>query len=294
MNLPDLPTKETAVLRVGTYNMLNGGLDGWTNNDSSTRGLSSRRWQKQMTLLKLLNLDVLLLQEAKFFDSDGMAWAKATGKALQMEWRLARSGSHGCHLMTLVRPGRVSFRDFVPDAAEGKFHHTLSRADLVAEESGWNFRILSTHLAPFSPEIRDGEATWLTEFGAADDVIVAGDLNGMWPGDAEPTSWDWLPEELHSRHRRLNPDGTYGPSNRDALARLRNAGFRDPVSDLGHPWAATVGHWSDRESYPMRSDYILPAKGVADRLRALKVVSTPEVRALSDHLPVIADFSLSS
>ncbi|MFD8847817.1 endonuclease/exonuclease/phosphatase [Streptomyces sp. NPDC059604] len=289
MLLTDFLIKPKGNLRVCTYNMLDGGLDGWKGNPTSTHGLSAGRWGRQMELLNLLDLDILLLQEAKSFDSDEMAMARATGEALGMDWRLAPSGSHGCHLMTLVRHGRAAFRDFVPDAAEGKFHHTLSRADIVTE-SGWGVRVFNAHLAPFSSEARSIEAGWTTEFGCADDVILAGDLNGMWPGDPEPDSWDWLPPHLHSRHRRLDPGGAYGPSNRDAQAKLQLAGFRDPVSSLGYPWAATVGHWSETERYPMRSDYILPAAGTAALLTGWAVIRTPVSCELSDHLPVVADF----
>ncbi|MCX5103622.1 endonuclease/exonuclease/phosphatase family protein [Streptomyces sp. NBC_00439] len=292
MLLTDLLPKPKGTLRICTYNLLNGGLDGWTDGLTSTRGLSTTRWRGQMELLRKLDLDVLAVQEAKLYNSGGMA--EATGKALEMDWELAPSGSHGCHLVTFVRRGRVSFRGFVPDAAEGKFHHTLSRASLVSEESGWRFDLFNTHLAPFNPDDRSSEVGWVTEFGTADDVIIAGDLNGMWPGDAEPENWDWLPVNLHSRHRRINPDGTYGPSNRDAQAKLRHAGFSDPVTSLGYPWGATVGHWSASENYPMRFDHILPSAGCSGRLRGWKIIRTPNVCRLSDHLPVVADFSLST
>ncbi|MFJ6017464.1 endonuclease/exonuclease/phosphatase family protein [Streptomyces sp. NPDC092952] len=285
----DFPVKSQGTLRVCTYNVLTGGLDGWEGSTTSTHGLSTTRWEQQMKILNSLDLDVLLLQEATAFDTDEMAMARATGQALGMDWKLAPSGSHGCHLMTLVRHDRVTISDFVPDAAEGKFHHTLSCAHIVTSH-GWRARIFNTHLSPFSPEARSIEVGWITEFGCADDVILAGDLNGSWPGDPEPESWDWLPPHLHSRHRRLTPDGTYGPSNRDAQVKLHLAGFRDPVRALGHPWAATVGHWSQSERYPMRPDHILPSAGAAALLTDWGVVRTPAALALSDHLPVVADF----
>ncbi|MFI9630038.1 endonuclease/exonuclease/phosphatase family protein [Streptomyces sp. NPDC052042] len=285
---------EQGVLRIGTYNMLDGGLDGWGKNTNNTRGLSTEHWKRQMEVLGELRLDVLALQEAKHYDSDDFALAKATGSALGMNWKLAPSARHGCHLMTLVRPAQVEIRDFVMDAAAGAFHHTVSRARLVMVRTGEELDFFNTHLAPFSPQKRCEEVTWLTEHGGRGDAVLVGDLNGPGVADPEPTDEEWktFPSELHSRHRYLNPDGSYGMSDRRPLATLRHAGFRDVVADLGYPWAPTVGHWSAREPLRMRFDHILPAKGMASRLGDVEVVDTPVTRGLSDHLPVVAEFTL--
>ncbi|MFI9040883.1 LuxR C-terminal-related transcriptional regulator [Streptomyces sp. NPDC053726] len=97
-------------LRIATYNMLDGGIDGF----DSGGDLSTVRWEQQMALLRdVVMPDVLCLQEAKHFDKDDDKMAGATAEALGMDWRLAPSASHGCHLMTLVRPGRAAFMDFM-------------------------------------------------------------------------------------------------------------------------------------------------------------------------------------
>ncbi|MFE3146537.1 endonuclease/exonuclease/phosphatase family protein [Streptomyces sp. NPDC059218] len=280
------------VLRVVTYNVCEGGLDG-DGVENGTGAIDISRWEQQIDLMGRLEPDVLCLQECKYYDRGGFEMAKRTGQALDMEWYLAPSSSHGSHLMTLVNPRVVEVRRFVPDAAERKLHHTLARADLVARRTGWNFTVLNTHLDPFSPANRIREASWLTEYGARDDVILAGDLNSEAPGDPAVTSWGWLPKELHSRHRFQNPDGTYAGSDRRALSALLHAGFRDPVTHLGFPPARTVGYWSPSERRDFRSDYVLPSRGLAPRLKNLLVPDTHDTRAMSDHLPVCADFALS-
>ncbi|MFF8618239.1 endonuclease/exonuclease/phosphatase family protein [Streptomyces sp. NPDC015350] len=276
-------------VRVVTYNLREGGLDG-DGVETGTGAIDTSRWKRQMQLMRLLHPDVLCLQEAKHFDRDNFAMAKATGQRLGMEWYLAPSRSHGSHLMTLVNPSRIRVRHFTPDAAEGKFHHTLARADLVDRATGWNLTVLNTHLDPFSPAHRVREATWMTEYGERDDVILAGDLNSEAPADPAVTSWNWLPKHLHSRHRFQNPDGTYAGSDRRALAALLHAGFRDPVTHLKFPSARTVGYWSPTERRDFRSDYVLPTQGVAPRLKGFQVLDTHNTRELSDHLPVIGEF----
>ncbi|WP_405710141.1 endonuclease/exonuclease/phosphatase family protein [Streptomyces sp. NBC_00046] len=279
------------ILRVVTYNLREGGLDG-DGVETGTGAIDISRWEQQIKLLLLLKPDVLCLQEGKYYDRNDFEMARRTGQALGMKWYLAPSNSHGSHLVTLVNPRRVEVRRFVPDAAEGKFHHTLARADLVDLRTGGNFTVLNTHLDPFSPANRAREVTWLTEYGARDDVILAGDLNSEVPGDPAVTSWSWLPAELHSRHRFQNPDGTYAGSDRRALSALLHAGFRDPVTHLGFPSARTVGYWSPTEQRDFRSDYVLPARGMAPQLKNLLVPDTDDIRAMSDHLPVCGDFAL--
>lgn len=289
MGIVNLSGAGQGALRVVTYNLREGGLDG-DGVETGTGAIDTSRWERQIILMLLMKPHVLCLQEGKHFDRNAYEMARRTGEALGMEWYLAPSNSHGSHLMVLVDPNRVEVRAFKPDIAEGKFHHTLARADLVELGTGWEFTVLNTHLDPFSPANRAREVTWLTEYGDRDDVILVGDLNSEAPGDPEVTSWDWLPPKLHSRHRILNQDGTYAGSDRRALGALLHAGFRDPVKDLGFPPARTVGYWSPEERRDFRSDYVLPAQGVAPLLESWGVWDTHDTRAMSDHLPVYGDF----
>ncbi|MFE2936585.1 endonuclease/exonuclease/phosphatase family protein [Streptomyces sp. NPDC059278] len=289
MDAEHLLSTRQNVLRVVTYNLREGGLDG-PGVETGSGEIDASRWQQQMRMLLMLRPDVVCLQEGKYYSRHDSKMAKATAKALGMKWYLAPSRSHGSHLLTLVNPNRVEVLGFKPDAAEGKFHHALARVDLRERSTGWELTVLHTHLDPFSPANRAREASWLTEYGNRDDVILAGDLNSEAPSDPEVTSWDWLPRSLHSRHRFLREDGTYGGSDRRALAAILHSGFQDPVADRGFPPARTVGYWSPQERRDFRSDYVLPGAGLARRMKGWTVVDTEATRSMSDHLPGYGDF----
>jgi exodeoxyribonuclease-3 len=263
-------------VQLGTYNLLDGGGD---------------RWRAQASMLSSLELDILCLQEAKYWDADGYERLYAFAAILGLQPLFAPSGSHDCHLVTLYRWPRVRCRQFHPDVAEGKFHHTVSRAEFTAD--GVDVTVLNTHLAPFDPQVRAIEAGWLTEYaGRSRNVALVGDLNTEGLHDEELTDWSVLPPELHSRHRRMMPDRSYGGSDRDAMAKLIASGFVDPVEALGLPVPRTTGYWSPSEPWSHRSDHILLNQALAPSIKDFTVVDTEETRSLSDHLPCVAALEL--
>lgn len=266
----------TTTVKLGTYNTLNGG---------------GERFAAQAEFLREQHLDVLCLQEAKRWDEDGCTRMLAFAELLGMQARLAPSRSHGCHLVTLYRWPRVRCTAFHPDVAEGTFHHTVSRAHLTVD--GHELVVLNTHLSPFNGSTRSLEAGWLTEYAAAGRrVALAGDLNVQGLADEELADWSVIPAELHSRHRLQLPDGSYGGSDRLAMAKLVHAGFADPVAQLSMPVPRTAGYWSDAEQWDHRSDHILLAPGLAPALTQCEVPDTEETRTLSDHLPFIVTLEL--
>ncbi|MEV8605598.1 endonuclease/exonuclease/phosphatase [Streptomyces griseoviridis] len=263
-------------LRLGTYNLLNGGGD---------------RFYAQAEFLGRQNLDVLCLQEAKRWDEDGHARMRAFADHLGMQALFAPSNSHRCHLVTLFRWPRVCCTSFRPDVAEGQFHHAVSRADLTV--SGPEIQVLNTHLSPFSGSSRAREADWLTEYAAPGRrAVLAGELNVQGLADDERPDWDALPRHLHSRHRLQHSDGSYGGSDRLAMAKLVHAKFTDPVTALGIPVAHTAGYWNPTELWDHRSDHIRLAPGLACSLTRYEVLDTDRTRSLSDHLPVIVTLTL--
>lgn len=267
----------TTTVRMGTYNLLDGG---------------GERWRDQAKLLRGLDLDILCLQEAKRWDEKGYARMKAFAELLGMQAQLAPSNSHDCHLVTLYRWPRVRCTAFHPDVAEGNFHHTVSRAHFTVD--GHELTVLNTHLSPFNGISRSLEAGWLTQYAAAGRrVALIGDLNVQGLIDEEIEDWGVIPPHLHSRHRLQLPDGSYGDSDRLAMAALIAAGFTDPVEALGLPVPRTAGYWSDTELWDHRSDHILLAPGIAQDLTGCHVPDTKKARALSDHLPCIVILELS-
>lgn len=143
----------SSLLRVGSYNIMDGGED---------------RWAGQMELLASLDLDVLGIQEAKHWERQDHARLHATAEQLGMQALFAPSKSHGCHLVLFYRWPRVSCARFQPDISGGRFHHTASRA--LLEVDGLALRVLHTHLHPFAPSARLKEAGWLTEYASADEL----------------------------------------------------------------------------------------------------------------------------
>ncbi|MYW03329.1 hypothetical protein GT354_49915, partial [Streptomyces sp. SID3343] len=111
------------------------------------------------------------------------------------------------------------------------------------------------------------------------------DLNTIGADDPEP-DWDLFPPRLHSRHRLVLPDGTFGPADRRAIRSLAAAGFVDPFAYLEVGPIPTVGHFDPREPDEHRSDHILVSPGLADRILDCGVVTTRQAKRASDHLPV--------
>ncbi|MFE2864979.1 endonuclease/exonuclease/phosphatase family protein [Embleya sp. NPDC059259] len=259
-----------STMRVGSYNLLNGGGD---------------RFPSQMAVLRAMDLDLVALQEVQHGIRDDHALECAIANELGMQTTLAPSASHGCHLVLAWNPAKLRRVGYTADAAEGNFHHTLQRVEFVVPDTGAPLTVLHTHLDPFSGDDRESEARWLTEYAAPGRrTLLLGDLNTIGAFDPEP-DWSTLPAHLHSRHRLCREDGTLGLTDRRAIRLLDRAGFVDPFANQ-RSGRDTVGHWDEKEDgIRRRSDHIL-GSGLA--FRTAGVIDDPIVRQLSDHLPVYA------
>ncbi|MEY9848293.1 endonuclease/exonuclease/phosphatase family metal-dependent hydrolase [Streptacidiphilus sp. BW17] len=265
-------------LRIGTYNVMNGG--------------GAELFTSISSMLDEQRLDLLAVQEAKHWDAEDGYRMWTLGRLLGMVPLLAPSSSHGCHVVVYYRPSRLSCLGWKPDAAEHTFHHTLARGQFEAP-GGQPFTVLATHLAPFDGGKRLQEAGWFTEYaGSTQPALALGDLNTPGLGDEDP-DWGTVPAHLHSRHRLANPDGTPGDSDRRAMQLLLHAGWIDaaaPAAGAG-PGAPTVGHWPGSERWLHRSDFILANAAVrADRAW---VIDNDLTRTASDHLPQLAEVTLA-
>ncbi|HEX5496887.1 MAG TPA: endonuclease/exonuclease/phosphatase family protein [Mycobacteriales bacterium] len=268
-------------LRVVTYNLLNGGVDDG----------DDRRWRTQLDMLASLAADVVVVQEAKHWDRDGAARMFATANTLGLQPLLARSASHGCHLVVLHRWPKVRGVRFDPAAGCTAFHHALARVHLRITGFDEPVRLLATHLDPFSGDHRLAEAGWLTttEYTGGH-TIVAGDLNCIGATDPEP-DWDAL-DGPHIHRRLIDPDGRLGRADRRAMRVLLAEGYHDPQAELGLPLSPTAGHQDGEPG--RRSDYILLSGALLPALVGYRTIDTPTTRTASDHLPVIADLDLDA
>lgn len=275
-----VPGAASARLRVGSYNVMDGGQD---------------RWSGQLRLLASLDLDLLGIQEAKHWDRTDYARVHETAEALGMQPLFAPSQSHGCHLVLFYRWPRIQCRRFRADISCGRFHHAASRAQFTVDGVDEPLWVLHTHLHPFSPGVRLTEAGWLTEYANPDRLaVIIGDLNTGGLMDKDPDDWDQVPVHLHSRHRLVLPDGSYGGSDRRAMSALTKAGFVDPPEQLGMEPPRTAGHWGHgSEPYDRRSDFVLLSRRLAPAVHDHRVVDTAETQRLGDHLPVITSVDLT-
>ncbi|MYV99665.1 endonuclease/exonuclease/phosphatase family protein, partial [Streptomyces sp. SID3343] len=165
------PTPTPKALTYVTDNVLDGAWD-------------DDRYGNILAILASLHADVIALQEAKSWDTSDFARVCETAEALGMESLFAASSSHECHLVLLYRTDKLSLKRWTPDAACGKFHHTLQRAEFVIRATGEHVTVLNTHLDPFAGDGRKREAGWLTEY-AKDDTscVLLGDLNTIGADD---------------------------------------------------------------------------------------------------------------
>jgi exodeoxyribonuclease-3 len=262
---------------VGSYNLLNGGQE---------------RWEEQVRLLGGLNLDVLNVQEAKHWDQKDSERVYETAERLGMQPLLARSRSHGCHLVTFYRWPRVRCLGCSPDAACGNFHHTVMRARLRITGVREPVTLVHTHLDPFSPQDRLAEVQWLTEY-ASGRTLLAGDLNTPGADDEEPEDWGLIPARQHSGHRMMLPDGSYGGADRRAIRALVHAGFVDPPVQLEQPIPRTAGHMNPEQKWDHRADHVLLSPALAPALHSYEVLDDDATQRLSDHLPVIVTLDLT-
>lgn len=232
----NVPPVKSRLLRVGSYNVMDGGGD---------------RWPAQVQLLAAQNLDILGIQEAKHWDRSGRARVYQTAEALGMQALFAPSQHHGCHLVLLYRWPSVSCLAFDPDISAGVFHHAASRAKFAVDGIDEPLWVIHTHLNPFSPSARLTETGWLTEYAAPSHLsLIIGDLNSggltSTGADREPDDWDLVPAHLYSRHRLVLPDGTYGGNDRRAMSALGSSTRRSISVSIPRVRQATGGAAASR------------------------------------------------
>ncbi len=275
----------TDTYRAAVYNLLNGGVD-------------DDRLPQQVGILYGLRPDILCLPEATFWadNDEARLWWVADQLDMAVAY-MARSyiGDGRNHTALLYRPSRfrlVGRRLIDPN----RFTHAMIKARLrpvEANDDSQDVLTLATHLDPFDGTKRLSEARRVTDFGgtfpgAPDRAILLGDLN---VSDREPETWDDVPRNLHSRYRLVLDDGTFGGVDRRALDALLGSGWTDPQTLTGVRRTPTVGYYYPNEPVPWCLDYVL-TRGLA--VETYQTLDTPQARKLSDHLPIWADFSLTS
>ncbi|OLT31848.1 hypothetical protein BJF79_08620 [Actinomadura sp. CNU-125] len=255
-------------LRVGTYNLRDGGLDGV----SAFR--DDARFKNQLAMLATLRLDLLGLQEAKW-GPDGPARLEQAARWLGMTWKcLVRSNFHGCDIAVLVRESAGLSVTRERHLTGPPFAHAHADVELEIAGRPRPVRFMVGHAAPSSPTLRLIEAELAWWFYSSLDVIYAADFNAAALNE-DPNLQDVDP--LHvARKLDTRP-----------AEELQASGFIDTGAQLGDR-TPTVGHTRvDRLAYRCDRIYTTLSR---DAIVGHRVVQ--EDKPLSDHRPVWAEFVL--
>jgi exodeoxyribonuclease-3 len=199
----------------------------------------------------------------------------------------ARASGKRYHLALLSRIPLRSIRVHT----EGMAHSVFEARFAGAAEPGAERVLFGTHLVAANEDARLAETEVLLSHVAPSlargaEVILAGDLNALSPGDP-------YPGDLDERFARLGIVKYGWPARFDVMQRLFAAGFVDALERRadGAPWVTAVrgrrdGGVDTGERVDTRTDYVLLSPALAPRLRGCGVV---DVRDASDHHGVYAD-----
>lgn len=247
-------------LRVGTYNLL--GAD------------DPIRLRRQLAMLAGWELDVLALQECKWWDRDYRRALHRAGRELRMHFYMANSNHHGCHIAIGVRePLRVieERHDVTP------VWWTCLAYVVIDTGHPDPLHVVGAHLAPSAPAIRLQEAEALNLIKGRP-LVALGDWNAMPATDPDPDSTG-----VHAEHARRKLD-------RRPAQTLEAAGWLDVGTAVGD-LTPTVGHTqADRLAY--RCDRIYTAGLPLQAIDGYRV--GPARAELSDHRLVMACIRLDT
>ncbi|QFG22864.1 endonuclease/exonuclease/phosphatase family protein [Actinomadura sp. WMMB 499] len=258
---------DSVTLRVGTYNLRDGGLDG------ASAARNDARLKAQLTMLATLRLDLLGLQEAKW-GSHGHVRLEQVARWLGMTWKcLVRSNFHGCDIAVLVREGDGIAVTRERHLIGPPFTHAHADVELQIAGRTRPVRFMVGHAAPSSPTLRLAEAELIGVYRNID-VVYAADFNAAALNE-DPDVQGVDP--LHvARKLDTRP-----------AEELQASGFIDIGAHLGDR-TPTVGHTrSDRLAYRCDRIYTTLPRGSITGHRVVQ-----EHRPLSDHRPVWAELTL--
>lgn len=263
-------------MKVVSYNTRFGGFEGGSN----------ARYLKIIEVIRSIEPDVLLIQEAKDFHLNGFKRMFSMERDIDMRGFLALSPHTGQH--TAIFIGK-DYQPVMHDQDAVHFHHAASILSVSTPEYPKPVTFISAHLCPFGGKIRLSEAYYLTNFADAEQlVLVGGDFNSVAPNDPEP-AWKFLP--AHFKPRYVEPE--MGMSDRKTLQALYHAGFEDVAGIFGKKDQNTVptASFTHVEFVPFRSDYMLVTPALAKYAKSYEVIKTGTTDLASDHYPILAAFA---
>ncbi|MEV4251657.1 endonuclease/exonuclease/phosphatase family protein [Spirillospora sp. NPDC049652] len=267
---------DPVTLRVSTWNLNNGGIDGGTDtgagDDSRLRGILAK-------LTATGPHDVVFLQECK--------WGRWGSKRLHQVARhldmpggryLVPALRYGCDLAVLVRESpKLRVVQERHETGVGPWFHALLRveADLGAGiGTPRRVDLCGVHLAPSSPRARALEAEMFNLMGKVP-VIAAGDYNARALAERDLPNVDDVTSGRVERKLDATPAQI-----------IADAGFTD-LGELAGDLTPTVGY-SLKPTVAHRADRIHTNINAVEVLEHTVITATDGTRRLSDHDGVTA------
>ena len=257
-------------LRVMAYNILFGGV-------SDGAGGSVNRTGLLASLVNGVRPDVLALSECCGFVEDGGARMRAFCDAVGMEGELAVAPS-GFHVGLVYRD---PWRPTTTSTLTAAMHHGLVR--MLLTDGTHEVNVVATHLNPYSSLGRLQEAQMAVgHTRPGEPSLVMGDFNSLPAGYDGPLFARRLMDE------DMRPET-------HVCEYFTRAGFTDVLAARGvtsHTYPTPLVHRPNYALAPVRLDYVMASRELAASCTAAWVVDTPEAGRASDHLPVVAEFTL--
>lgn len=161
-------------MRVLSYNTLFGGFD----------GTDRSRYEAQITLIRELRPDVLLLQEARDYNAAGSARWFETERQLGMRGFIGLAPQTGQNTAIFIAP---SIRPMRVETDNAHFHHALLMLTAEVPEFPQPVTFISAHLCPNGAQIRTREAAYLIPHATVGALTLVG--TPFRPTTAPPPIW---------------------------------------------------------------------------------------------------------
>ena len=260
-------------LRVMAYNILYGGTTG--GHVGAAGG--SDRTALLTAQVNAIRPDALALSECWGFLDDGAARMEAFCEAVGMRGALVEAAT-GNHVALLYRE---PWSPASTATVAAPMHHGLVRMELTNGDC--TVQVIATHLNPFSSLMRLQEAqVVVSRTRPGEHTLVMGDLNTL------PVGYDAPLQARRLLDEELRPDT-------HVCEYFAGAGFVDVLAEFGVPsptYPTPLERKRDDFLGGVRLDYIMASEGLASACTGAWVIDTPEAGMASDHLPVVAEFTL--
>ncbi len=231
--------------------------------------------------------DIVTLQELNGYTEDKLSEdAEAWGH------------SHSALLKTKGFPTGIASREPIEDIQRSftGFHHGLLRVKI----RGMYIYVIHLHPSNWETRIRETELILkdVASLPKGSEVILAGDFNTFSSADAKNYQHGKLEPFFNNRDTKFGEKNLRsGKLDYSVIERFKNAGYtdledsqRDDDFVFSGSFPAKIEKPGDHGS-ARRLDYVFATSDLANRTTRAETIATDKTWILSDHLPVIVDFT---